>query len=89
MSTLLITLIKEGHIWIVVDHKFNPHASNQERSDRSFPTIELASEYMMESLSIKDEAIDDALCEMYALGHDKAIFSNSGNFIATKGTSHV
>ncbi len=48
----------------------------------TYPTIELAADVLM-TLGIKDEAIDDALIEMYGNAHSRATFSATGALVST------
>jgi len=65
-------LIKLTNNWwqVVVD----------EKTILECPNIETAADVLIE-FKVADKAIDEALCDIHALGHNRAIFGVNGTFI--------
>lgn len=74
MST---NLVHKDSTWIV---SFN---DNKEIKHEKFDTIELAANFMIHDLNVKDEHIDAALIEMYSLNKGRSIFNSEGEFIGS------
>lgn len=74
MST---NLVHRGSSWIVVYNTAN-HVVNEK-----FDTIELAADFMMNKLKVKDEDIDQALIVMYTMDKVRSIFNSEGEFIGS------
>lgn len=58
-----------------------PYIENRTSKNKNFNTIEEAADMLM-SMGVKDEAIDDAIIAITALGDDFAcaLFDDKGNF---------
>ena len=48
-----------------------------------FNTIELAADYLINKLNVKDDEIDQALIEMYAYNMAVSVFNETGDFTHT------
>jgi len=48
-----------------------------------FPNIEVASDYLVSKLKVKDDEIDEALIQMFSLNKAVAVFDYEGNFVKT------
>ena len=64
--------MKKPNEWIIV------HVVNKEIVNERCTTIEIAADFMLNKLGIKDEDIDEALCEMSGYDHNRAIFVDRG-----------
>lgn len=71
-----VNLIQAGDEWIVV------HMKNFELITKSFATIELAADHMVDTLKVDTEAIDAALTEFAGLNTNIAIF-DKGTLMST------
>jgi len=74
----MFTLIrKASNSWAV----FYPDTTSvTEVSVKYFMSIELASDFMVKELKVDDDAIDEALMELYALDTYQADFDDKGLF---------
>ena len=70
----MITLISNGPSWNVISGS----VSNW------FYSIEYAADFMVDTYSILDDELDDAICQMVALGHTKIIFDANGRLLRTE-----
>lgn len=67
----MINLVNKSEYWIVT------HIVNREIFHERCKTIEIAADFM-ETLGIRDEEIDYALCQMVGYNHNRAVFDNKG-----------
>lgn len=68
----MANLVQKSDGWIVT------YILKAEVVNQRFATIELAADFLNKKLNISDDAIDDALCEMVAYDHKRAIFGDKG-----------
>lgn len=69
----MIALIKQNDEWLVS----MPNGSG------TFFSIEAAANYMVDTLGVNNDSIDDALIEMLTLNRNKALFNDAGYFANT------